>query len=438
MPTTPSFPRRRLLRSACLAGLRLAVLLAALSVVLCVVLWAVLRAALAPQAGEWATTLGRGPLQLRASVPQLVWLATTPWIGQRLHGLRLSTRIGPVTLGWAEPHAGYPHGTLTLRCQPCALPLPAALGADVLRLPAAQLSLARAITHVNGQHLSGQLWLGTHRVAGDEPPFITARWQAQRQGSGWQTQVQWPETPVRHWLALLAPSLPELAHARIDGSLALHAQLHLPEGRLSLDPVLHGLAVQGLGTAHWAHLQSSCGPHVRLNPRGWLARAVLAAEDQRFDQHPGYDLPELLAALALNQQHATIRRGGSTLTQQLAKLLVTGGQRTLTRKLREWLYAIEMERTLGKARILQLYLNLAPWGTTADGRTLCGAEAAARHWFGVPAQRLTPAQAVTLAAMLRQPAQGLNVPLHRRLWVAEQVRGVPARQRARLLAQLAD
>ncbi|MBP8861662.1 MAG: hypothetical protein KBG88_08350, partial [Ottowia sp.] len=65
-------------------------------------LWAVLRIALAPAAGEWATEIGRGPFALQASVPQLVWLATTPWIGERLHGVRVATRLGPVTLGW-EP-----------------------------------------------------------------------------------------------------------------------------------------------------------------------------------------------------------------------------------------------------------------------------------------------------------------------------------------------
>jgi penicillin-binding protein 1A len=201
--------------------------------------------------------------------------------------------------------------------------------------------------------------------------------------------------------------------------------------------------VQGLGTEAWAHLHSSCGPRVAVDARGWLARAVLAAEDQRFDEHPGYDLEELLTTLHTNQQRGAIARGGSTLTQQLAKLMVTGGERTLARKLREWLYAVEMEQTLGKARILQLYLNLAPWGETAEGRLVCGAEAAARHHFNVPAQRLSPRQAITLAAMLQNPTREAerwasegSVDRERLVWIADQIRGVPVRQRRALAAQL--
>jgi penicillin-binding protein 1A len=82
---------------------------------------------------------------------------------------------------------------------------------------------------------------------------------------------------------------------------------------------------------------------------------VVATEDQRFFTHTGFDLTELNAAFALNQQSDQIERGASTLTQQLARLLVTGSERTPTRKLRELLYAVEMERTLGKARILGRY-----------------------------------------------------------------------------------
>src|SRR5690606_22793537 len=120
-------------------------------------------------------------------------------------------------------------------------------------------------------------------------------------------------------------------------------------------------------------------------------------------EHPGYDLEELMASLASNERHAAIRRGGSTLTQQVAKLMVAGDERTLTRKLRELLYASEMEQTLGKARILQLYLNLAPWGRTPEGQLVCGAGAAARHSFGVPVDRLNARQAGALAAILRNP-----------------------------------
>ena len=407
-------------------------------------LWAVLRIALAPAAGEWATEIGRGPFALQASVPQLVWLATTPWIGERLHGVRVATRLGPVTLGWETDSPSNPAPALVLHCEPCTVPLPAGVGQPALTLPAAQLTLSRTLTAQNDQALDGLLLLGAHALAPDaEAPLLTAHWQARRAGPGWAVRLNWGEHPVRDWLALLAPQWPELARARIDGTLALSADLQLPERTLQLAPVLQGVSVQGLGTEAWAHLHSSCGPRVAVDARGWLARAVLAAEDQRFDEHPGYDLEELLTTLHTNQQRGAIARGGSTLTQQLAKLMVTGGERTLARKLREWLYAVEMEQTLGKARILQLYLNLAPWGETADGRLVCGAEAAARHHFNVPAQRLSPRQAITLAAMLRNPTRGAerwasegSVDRERLVWIADQIRGVPVRQRRALAAQL--
>ena len=407
-------------------------------------LWAVLRIALAPAAGEWATEIGRGPFALQASVPQLVWLATTPWIGERLHGVRVATRLGPVTLGWEPDSPSNPAPALVLHCEPCTVPLPAGVGQPALTLPAAQLTLSRTLTAQNDQALDGLLLLGARALAPDaEAPLLTAHWQARRAGPGWAVRLNWGEHPVRDWLALLAPQLPELARARIDGTLALSADLQLPERTLQLAPVLQGVSVQGLGTEAWAHLHSSCGPRVAVDARGWLARAVLAAEDQRFDEHPGYDLEELLTTLHTNQQRGAIARGGSTLTQQLAKLMVTGGERTLARKLREWLYAVEMEQTLGKARILQLYLNLAPWGETAEGRLVCGAEAAARHHFNVPAQRLSPRQAITLAAMLRNPTRGAerwasegSVDRERLVWIADQIRGVPVRQRRALAAQL--
>ena len=111
----------------------------------------------------------------------------------------------------------------------------------------------------------------------------------------------------------------------------------------------------------------------------------------------------MLAAWQHNQRDGAPLRGGSTLTQQLAKLTLTGDERSATRKLRELLYAVEMERTLGKARILQLYLAVAPWG---DG--VCGAERAAQVYLGKSAAKVGPVSAAWLVSLLRNPEAQLQ------------------------------
>jgi membrane peptidoglycan carboxypeptidase len=211
-------------------------------------------------------------------------------------------------------------------------------------------------------------------------------------------------------------------------------------------PRVDGFEVSGLGTEALTGARTACARghrSSRLAPESWLARAVVAAEDQRFYEHPGYDLAELTAALAgnqqANQQAQRTQRGASTLSQQLAKLLITGDERSAVRKLRETLYAVEMERTLGKARILRLYLDNAPWG-----QQLCGAEAAARFYFGVRAAELTPAQASWLAAMLHNPgveaqrwADTGQINLARAQWVALALRGLTRAQQLALAEVMA-
>ena len=134
----------------------------------------------------------------------------------------------------------------------------------------------------------------------------------------------------------------------------------------------------------------------RISPL--LRRAVLTAEDAAFYQHGGLDWTELKAAARRDLEEHRVVRGGSTITQQLAKNLYLGDQRTLTRKLTEVFVALRLERALSKRRIFELYLNLIEWG---DG--VFGAEAAARHYFGVSAADLSPRQATLLAAVIINP-----------------------------------
>jgi monofunctional biosynthetic peptidoglycan transglycosylase len=128
-----------------------------------------------------------------------------------------------------------------------------------------------------------------------------------------------------------------------------------------------------------------------------LRRAVLAAEDDRFYLHRGFDLVELGKAIEASRQGARLR-GASTITQQVAKNLFLWEGRSFIRKgLEAWLTLV-LEVCLSKDRILDLYLNLAEWG---DG--VFGAEMAARTHFGKPASRLTRNEAALLAAVLPAP-----------------------------------
>jgi monofunctional glycosyltransferase len=134
----------------------------------------------------------------------------------------------------------------------------------------------------------------------------------------------------------------------------------------------------------------------RISPH--LARAVLVSEDAAFWSHDGLDLIELRESIQTNLQRGRFARGGSTITQQLAKNLYLTPSKDPLRKLRELLIARRLEAELPKRRILELYLNVVEWG---DG--VYGAEAAARRHFGTSAATLTPAEAALLAGALVNP-----------------------------------
>jgi len=129
-----------------------------------------------------------------------------------------------------------------------------------------------------------------------------------------------------------------------------------------------------------------------------LTRAVLVAEDDLFWQHEGLDLDQLQESLATDWARGRLARGGSTITQQLAKNLYLSPSKNPLRKLRELLIARRLEVELKKARILELYLNVIEWG---DG--VYGAEAASRAYFGVGAADVSPQQAALLAAAIVNP-----------------------------------
>ncbi len=163
-------------------------------------------------------------------------------------------------------------------------------------------------------------------------------------------------------------------------------------------------------------------PYERVSPL--LRRAVLVAEDDAFFTHGGLDWNEIQASARRNLEAGRIVRGGSTITQQLARNLYLGDQRTLSRKLEEMFLALRIERALTKRRIFELYLNLIEWG---DG--IYGAEAAARRYFGVTAAELGPRESVLLAAVIINPRRYSPLDPGRR--IERRVRLIAGRLRRR-------
>ena len=130
--------------------------------------------------------------------------------------------------------------------------------------------------------------------------------------------------------------------------------------------------------------------------------AILVAEDRRFLSHFGVDVFGAARALRVNMRRGEIRQGGSTITQQVARGLFLGRERTLVRKLAEIPLAMGLEAQLSKDEILEMYLNSVYWGQ-AQNCAIGGIAAAARWYFDAPVESLTVLQGATLAAMIPAP-----------------------------------
>ena len=184
------------------------------------------------------------------------------------------------------------------------------------------------------------------------------------------------------------------------------------QGRANADAVGIASARRGDAAPAWAQ---EWVPYDRIADT--LKRAVVASEDAEFVYHRGVEWEAIERARAHNarakeiaaRRAAQVRargkepaapkvHGGSTITQQLAKNLLLSGERTLLRKAQEVMLATTLEMLLSKRRILEIYLNSVEWG---EG--VFGAEAAARHYFGKPAARLSANEAARLAVMLPSP-----------------------------------
>jgi len=152
-----------------------------------------------------------------------------------------------------------------------------------------------------------------------------------------------------------------------------------------------------------------------------LGAAVIAAEDQNFADHFGFDWQAIEKAVQHNETSRR-KRGASTVSQQTAKNLFLWSSRSWTRKGLEAWFTLLLEAGWSKKRILEVYLNIVEFG---DG--VYGAEAAARTYFGKPAKRLTPSEAALLAAVLPNPRKfHANAPSDyirgRQAWILNQMR----------------
>ncbi len=206
---------------------------------------------------------------------------------------------------------------------------------------------------------------------------------------------------------------------------------------VDLDDVTSTVVVDRRGVPLYESLSGDGTRNVHLDARNlppMLVAATLAAEDRRFWSHPGVDPVAIARALRQNLLEGTVVEGGSTITQQVAKLLLNRRSPKRTRgvreKVREAVLALRLEHRFDKREILGLYLNLA-----AYGNQIVGAGKASRAYFGVEPSMLTPAQSAFLAGLPQRPS-GYNPfrqsqPGHRQAADGDQAHAVGRRIVAR-------
>jgi monofunctional biosynthetic peptidoglycan transglycosylase len=373
-------------------------------------------------------------LAVDANVSGLLRLASSPLGLRLLDGSSTTVAIG--TLRFARDNE-----TLVVRCAPCRID-DARLAAQRVALPATELRITRRA----GAESNNVLDVRLSNVALEGSAMATLA------PTGVNVQWQLPSVQLSAVYRALVDAIPEARSAQIGGTLHAQGSLTLPSLRATSTLSVRDFEVSGLGTERlqYGRLALACRnadgtPRQVFSGEGeksWvgldalgplLPAAVIAAEDQRFHEHAGFDEAEIARVLAPADGEAWRLRGASTLTQQLARTLFVGSERTAARKLRELLYAVEMERTLGKPRILELYLNTVDWGPG-----LCGARAAARQYFGKRVAQLSPLEAAWLAGILRAPHAAhqqqfaTGKPEHERArWVLMQMRSLPTAERAR-------
>ena len=420
--------------------------LLALFVTAAIAIALIVKLVLAPAKGEWSETLKYGPIGFDVGIPTVVRLATASWFAPQLAGQTFDTRFGTLRFGWGEGNV------LEATCEPCSIAVPE-LGDKPVRVERLALTARRDVDSMFGSLRA--------TPTGATSSELRGRWSGRLTQRDLLLSAEVDDAPIGQWYQLLVPGLPELQRARIGGTASLRAQLSLPDGGFSLQPRLVMFTVDGLGAEGLLESRAAgCGTQARLANDAWLSRGAVAALDADFHQHPGYESASLARSRAGSPPAAAAMAAGTakaervstttrisvqtppppTLNVQVARLLLPPLPHPEAQQLRDLLYAVELERAPGKQRLLQAYLDTAPWGDK-----LCGAEAAARRYFKRSARSLEPAQAIWMATLLRDPdamvqkwrADG-QIDKPRARAVAEQVQEITAGQRVALLRGVAN
>lgn len=177
----------------------------------------------------------------------------------------------------------------------------------------------------------------------------------------------------------------------------------LPIGFLDRSRFVSTIVTDRYGVTIYESLSDEGTRSARLDPRTLpetLVDATLAAEDSRFRFHPGVDPIAITRALIHDIRARRIVEGGSTITQQVVKMLSGAPKRTVREKIREMVLALRLEHRLSKREILALYLDLAPYG-----HQFVGATRASFGYFGIAPEQLTAAQAAMLAGLPQRPSE---------------------------------
>lgn len=378
--------------------------------------------------GDWTVAVRLpGNMKMQVRMMPLLKMATSPAGRRLLDGTAWQTRIG--MLRFTDQEDG-----LLVACDDCSLHVPR-FSKERLYLPHLYLQLER-----DGDNISG--WVSNT----EDDATLRIDFEGTLAEEALVLRWSLAQSELSDLLESVESAMPEVRRAVIQGRLSAHGTLELPSGRWTAAPQLEGFEVYGLGTEglRYGDFDFICRDGRGIPARraigdgmpGWiplrrmgaLPRAVLAAEDSRFYRHPGYDMAELVPLLANAERPG---RGASTITQQLAKNFFTGAEATASRKLRELLYAVEMERTLGKERILELYLNTVDWGPG-----LCGVADGSSAYFARRPAQLTLTEAAWMGGILRNPHRAYRAeylggrPDSERLeWVMSQL---PGRQKHNL------